>query len=258
MRESLIWGDGYADDEWSEVARVRSWRQISRDECVRLFPALMPADGQIPDAVVAIVAARVQEIEAASRSSEPLQPGSRIFRWLRLRPRDPEAPEATQADAQWLKDVVASSATAELRSDTYDMAKFAYLTGVHPAYVWPAALCLANWGATAAWLGALARFGRAMMPIEVAEYLVDVVAETNGVLVLRDPLLGDFIRRNLRPADLLRAARRRLRRPSVVVRRRPFEARKLAPGATWRRWLEKWRVIRVPPDATGVVGPWSR
>lgn len=256
MRERLIWGDGYADDDWSEVARVRNWRQVSREECVRLFPALMSSDGQVPDAVVAIVAARAREIEAAALSSQRLRLGVGVFRWLR--PRHPDAPEATLADAQWLKDVVASRDTAELRTDTCDMAKFAYLSGVHPAYVWPAALCLANWGATAAWLGALARFGRAMMPIEVAEYLVDVVAETNGVVVVKDPLLGDFIRRNLRPTDLLRAARRRLRRPSVVVRRRPSEAREFCAGATWLRWPENWRVSRAPAEATGPVGPWSR
>lgn len=217
MQDTLIWGDGFADDGWVELAQVRCWSRVSRDECVRLFPALAPQDGRIPQAVLAIIATRTEEIVAVSRAARRPERQGSISRWLGV--RDRRAPVATEEDAQWLRDVVAAPANPELHSDMRNIARFAYLSGVHPAYVWSSAVCLAYWGTTAAWLGVLARSDRAYMPIEVAEYVVDTVAEINGVVVVKDSSLADLIRLNLQPAELLDAGRRRLKGRATVVRR---------------------------------------
>jgi len=204
MREDRIWGDGFASDDWRQLARVRDWRQISADELVRLFPALAAVDRGAPPPVAAIALARAAAIDAETapaRSSRP--PGA-----------------ATAADAEFLRRAVSSASPPD--ADLWDMARFAYLTAVHPAYVWPQAGVLAGWGAAAAWLGALSRRGAAFLPEEVAEYLVDVgPADADSGATIRDPLIADLARRCVDPAQLLQAARRRRDGATVIVRRRP-------------------------------------
>lgn len=51
MSEAKIWGDGFAEDGWRELILVRDWTLVSSDEFVRLFPALIPADGEVAEPV---------------------------------------------------------------------------------------------------------------------------------------------------------------------------------------------------------------
>ena len=96
------------------------------------------------------------------------------------------------------------------------MARFAFLTGLHPAYMWPEAEVLTHWGATAAWLGELARHGGAWMPPEVAEFLADALTRKEGRTVWRDSSLA-----GLAPEPLLKvlsaAAQRRLAGSETVT-----------------------------------------
>ena len=240
MREERIWGDGFVDDDWRELTRVRDWRQVSTDELVRLFPALVPTDGRAPAPVAALVLAQVEAIDAGQNSERHRRP-------------TPSA-DSSPADAAFLRRSVSPESPCD--ADLWDMARFAYLTGVHPAYVWPQAATLAGWGATAAWLGALARRGAAFVPTEVAEYFADVApVGPDGAAAIRDPLIADLVRRCADPVDLLRAVRRRRDGSSVIVRRRfPDQRESRLFGPLWRS-LRRMVLTRGPATAAGTPTP---
>jgi hypothetical protein len=222
MRDGATWGDGFADDSWEAVAQVRDWSVLAPEEYVRLFPSLVPQVAQIPAPVAAVVRARISTFSAAPDVTED---GTRGH----------TGSAGTISEAQFLSWVISSSDSERARCNERDWARFGYWSNVHPAYVWPAASCLASWGATAAWLGALGRCGRALMPIEVAEYISDMATvDAFGRTTIRDALLVDYVQRTAAPSDLLHAAQRRLQGVSVEVCRRSD-----APSASWR-WRPHW------------------
>jgi len=240
MPEERIWGDGFVDDDWRELTRVRDWREVSPDELVRLFPALVPTDGRAPAPVAALAIAQAEAIDAG-RNAERAQ-------------RRTPGTESGAADAAFLRRAVSPESPSD--ADTWDMARFAYLTGVHPAYVWPQAVTLAAWGATAAWLGALARRGAAFVPEEVAEYFADVApVGPDGAGAIRDPLIADLVRRCADPVDLLRAVRRRRDGSSVIVRRQFPDQRQSRLFGALRRSLRRTLPARGPAAAAGTPAP---
>lgn len=215
MRESKIWGDAFVDDSWRELILVRDWILVSANELVRPFPALAPRDGQVPGPVPELVRARMAAIgaclqmaaekhSAVGASRLPLGDngcgGRAVTTTL-------SGAAASTADAEFLRSVVSPEAAgATCDGGEHDMVRFAYLTGVHPAYFWPAVATLANWGATAAWLGAMARCGAAPILEEVADYLADLMLlGPDGFAKIRDPLIANLVCGNVDLAELLRA-----------------------------------------------------
>ena len=156
---------------------------------------------------------------------------------------------AGPADADFLRRVV--SPERSFAADAWDMARFAYLTGVHPAYVWPQAATLAEWGAAAAWLGALARHGAAFLPEEVAEYFADVApADAEGGATIRDPLIADLARRCVDLPALLSAVRRRRDDATIVVYRRRLDGPERRMFGALRRSLRRLSPARQPAAGT--------
>jgi hypothetical protein len=242
MRETRVWGDGFADDSWRELILVRDWTLVSSDEYVRLFPALVPADRKVPEPIRAFVLGRASEIEALQKQkSDAARVASDGRRALFLGDAAPGRASAgthrhgpgflsmadDQGESAFLRKVVRDAPQAAMEGVCErDMARFAFLTGVHPAYIWPAAAVLAYWGTALAWLGALSRCGFALMPEEVAEYFGDeLILASNGAARVRNSLLADFVHQTLDPGQLLRAVRQRKRGARVVLRHRPARMR---------------------------------
>jgi hypothetical protein len=258
MRENRIWGDGFVDDDWRELTRVRDWSHVTTDELVRLFPALVPTDGRVPAPIAELVAAQAEAIDASTRAAIGAPSGGVLSFGKNSAGdharRKAANGEASAADAAFLRRAVSHEAPRD--ADSWDMARFAYLAGVHPAYVWPQAVTVAAWGATAAWLGALARRGAAYLPVEVAEYIADVApVDADGVASIRDPLIADLVRRCADPAELLWAVRRRHAGSSVVVCSRLLERRENRLLGPLRRSLRRVLLVRGPAAAAGTPAP---
>ena len=212
-----IWGDGFASDSLFEAAAVSDWAQLAEGECVRLFPSLRPRRDE-PDAELAKrVLDRADQIDAqvwlpaAHKFTDGRKPsrGVRASRFI--------WPTPTREDAIWLRSLITAREVRNRVSDLRPMARFAFLTGLHPAYLWLEVEALSNWGATAAWLGELSRHTRAFMPPEVAEYFIDALVSRRGAIVVRDATLADWLRDARLPALLLSAAERRLAGQNPVV-----------------------------------------
>ncbi|HLH51118.1 MAG TPA: hypothetical protein VKV96_17400 [Roseiarcus sp.] len=202
-----IWGDGFASDAMNEIAAVRDWEELAEGEEVRFFPALCCRGGAPPPRLVDRVLQRAEILERSTRSAAGRD--RKIWRFSAREEAKPVWPLVTSEDATWLRSLVIS-ADARRNVDLRLMARFAFLTGLHPAYLWVEIETLPNWGTTAAWLGEFSRRGRALMPPEVAEYLSDALAETAGRVVVRDPSLSDLICGEAMASALLAAAKQRL------------------------------------------------
>jgi hypothetical protein len=148
-------------------------------------------------------------------------------------------PLETSEDASWLRWLVASENISREVSDLRLMARFAFLTGLHPAYLWPEIEILPSWGATAAWLGELSRRGRAFMPPEVADYLNDALTERHGRTFVLDASLANLLCDEALASILLDKARRRIAGALVEVRYRsrrpPGERVEAAIARVWIR-----------------------
>ncbi len=242
MPEDRICGDGFVDHDSRDLPRVRDWSLVTTDEL---------SDGRAHAPVAELVATQAEAIDASLRETI----GALSVDWLgsgESRGGD----RAQRRTARRVRPPPSSCAASSRASRPADMARFAYLTGVDPAYVWPQGATLAAWGATAAWLGALAHRGAAYIPVEVAEYISDVAPlDPDGVTSIRDPLIGDRVRRCADPAELLRAVRRRYDELSIVVRRRLPEQLENRLLGSLRRSLRRALLARGPTAAAGKSAP---
>lgn len=234
MVADRIWGDGFASDALSEIAAVRDWEELAEGEEVRFFPALRSRGGEPPPPLAARVFERAETLEKSAKSS-----AGRDRKTWRLNARaegKPVWPLVTSEDATWLRSLVVS-ADARRAVDLRLMARFAFLTGIHPAYLWAEVETLPSWGTTAAWLGEFSRRRRALMPPEVAEYLSDALAETAGRVVVRDPSLADLICDEAMASVLFAAAKQRLAGESAPAHWPSLDGFGLFPPfpAAWRR-----------------------
>ena len=198
-----VWGEGFAEAEAGLTASVMTWADLAEGECIRFFPELRSRSGAASPDFLERILARAQQMEGAT--------------------------EGRQDDANWLRSLMESPDVRCRTQDLRSMARFAFLTGHHPAYLWPEAEVLPTWGATAAWLGELRRHRKALMPVEVAEYLVDALERRQGRVALRDATLADLITDDLFARALIEAAERKLagevveaRWPSLPKRNRFF------------------------------------
>ena len=92
----------------------------------------------------------------------------------------------------------------------------AFGAGIHPAYLWPEAAAMPARGVAAGWLGHLDRGRTALMPLVVAEYVLDAFGDGTA-----DRQLLDLTGGSANLATLLRAARRRVAGHDPAVRLSP-------------------------------------
>lgn len=205
-----IWGDGFADDGWSSLVRVRAWSDVSLDECVRLFPRLVR---QCEEQVVADLVVSALN-DAISRVS-----GCGSVRWKRS---SAAALQMNSALGVSLSAVLDQVRSGEARPPSPGLsAAFAFGTAVHPAYMWPTEALAAERGTFLAWLGVLNRGRAALMPIEVAEYLSDVVTWKDGQpFALRDSSVMPFVGIDVQLASLVAASRQTLSGDLALVKPR--------------------------------------
>ena len=205
-----IWGEAFADDGLCDIMSVRDLCELAEGECVRFFPTLRSRGGDVAPELVDRICARARQLKGEGQFHE----------------------------ADWLLSVLAEAVAREAAgADRVALARFAFQTGVHPAYIWPAAETFIEFGATAAWLGDLSRWGRAYAPPEVADYLIDVLATSRDGVVVRDEALVRLpIDAHLWPS-LQRHAADRLAGRRVIMRWRARSPMQAALGAVAGRWI---------------------
>ena len=207
MAADGIWADGFASDALNEIAAVRNWKELAEGEEVRFFPALRSRGGQPPPPLANRIHERAEILE---RGAKAVAGRDRKTRRLGAKAEGGSVwPLVTSEDATWLRSLVIST-DARRNVDLRLMARFAFLTGLHPAYLWTEVETLPSWGTTAAWLGEFSRRRRALMPPEVAEYLSDALAETAGRVVVRDASLSELICDEAMASLLFATAKQRL------------------------------------------------
>lgn len=237
---STPWGDGFAHDTLRDLWTVRDWSLVSPDEYVFLFPRLIPSGGKLPpvllDHLADCVAARAWRLSRFDGRAAPVPLRSRLPEhgadrhrgWfadagaltclLRRLGLLHTAPGRVQGERRLLAalDLVLADVQAGRRPawDGTSEVFLAFGAGIHPGYLWPEATANPCRGLAAGWLGHLDRGRSALMPMAVAEYLLDALAleasfDPEMVAVAGDP--GDV-------AILRRAARRRAAGHDSAVR----------------------------------------
>ena len=242
-RASTLWGDGFAGDGLAEFWSMSDWSHCSSDEYVMMFPQLLPRNGALAaplmshlEICVAVRAWRLSrltlegidpELRSVISSSIIARQlhrdwfledgaGIRLLRQLGLlRP--------CLEGERWLLTFI-DGLLAQLQHrvcpDWTEEAEvwFAFGSGIHPAYLWPASAISPARGCTAAWLGHLDRGRSALMPLIVAEYLLDAVVGNKGAT---DRSLNSMVGAG-NAQRLRRAAERRCagHDPTVTMRQR--------------------------------------
>ena len=240
---AALWGDGFSDDGLHDLWAVRDWDGCSSDEYILLFPRLIPRAGQVPPALrthvetcVAVRAWRLSRLEDRgvptfrSRLPELDDAGRRHADWfaddnavtclLRRVGLLRTAPERVAAERAILHGL--DALLAELQADRVPAwdedvgLLLAFGAGIHPAYLWPEAAAMPARGVAAGWLGHLDRGRTALMPLVVAEYVLDAFGDGTA-----DRQLLDLTGGSANLATLLRAARRRVAGHDPAVRLSP-------------------------------------
>lgn len=241
-----LWGDGFARDGLHDLWAVRDWSLCSPDEYILLFPRLIPAAGDLPPVLRAHLEgcvrarasrlARLDGVAPALRSSAAATGTSEAAHRDRFAGRAglPHiAPGRVAAERGLLSFLDGLLAGVQARRapvwDEASEALLAFGSGIHPAYLWPEAAVSPARGITAGWLGHLDRGRRALMPLVVAEYVLDALDEGAG----RDRLLLDLAGSAIDLDLLRRAARRRWSGRDATVRP---SAGATAPGRRFSGW----------------------
>ncbi len=216
------WGDGFNEDGWREIVGVCSWETCVTDEYIRLFPRLIPQGGLTPgpllDHLQQCIIARAWQLHVSGslpvtlRSVTPdqiVKTGQEAFdswfdgpTWLerlvlqiRLPSRGFRSLEHS-SDLLFLDGVLSESRAgppSEIGESA--MTRFASLSGIHPAYFWKSGLLSHQRETAAAWLGILKRGRAALIPLDVAEYLLSVVGEgDDGQLIVSDQAISMLLR----------------------------------------------------------------
>ena len=208
-----LWGDGFAGDGLRELWAVKDWSLCSPDEYILLFPRLIPQAGEFPAVLRAhlegCIAARAWRLSKLDRTGAGVRPRSclpdledgaaRHRAWfadddavtcplrraglLHAAPgmAPGMAPDRVEAERRLLAflDGLLVDVQAE-RVPAWDgdaEALLAFAAGIHPAYLWPQAAVSQARGIAAGWLGHLDRGRAALMPLVVAEYLLDAFVD---------------------------------------------------------------------------------
>ena len=242
--DPAVWGDGFADDGWAEALAVTDWHQVSPDEHLRLFPRLVAGAGA--GAPSAAVLARVAaSMDVARRGSARGMKGLAA-----LRDGPPLAAPVGDDTLAMLDGIVREGWAGHLPGFVETTAfALAFVARLHPAYLWPEAAASAGSLTAAGWIGVLATGRPALMPLEIAEILTDIVrSERPSAGCLRDPRFAICGLDDTQWSSLARYAARRLRgkRDTIRLRHRRAPVRLVPPS--WPR------LFRRPAQA---LSPWS-
>ena len=201
---ATLWGDGFAEDDVFDLWTARDWSLCSSDEYVLLFPRLIPQAGEFPAALRRhlenCIVARAWRLEAiggcrhqsllsrlpvrgdgAARHDDFFAADDAVTRVLRRIGLLRAAPGRVAAERDILGFLDALLAEVQAHrvpawSDTAE-ALLAFGAGIHPAYLWPQATVSQARGVAAGWLGHLDRGRAALMPLVVAEYVLDALGD---------------------------------------------------------------------------------
>ena len=267
--ESSLWGDGFAEDDWSAMAGIRSWDACEPDQYVRFYPALAGRSGNVPAPLrvhlVQAIADRARRstarpegregAPAASRS--PLAVSMAISLWDRVCRLARPAPEPADSAVDQAALALLEAVLAAVRTDTVgdvgfrQAATFAFLSGIHPAYLWPAAALAQERHAAAGWLGIVGGGRPALMPADVADYMLDVITCRDGrPIAVRDGEMADLVRAaRVDLGDLWRVADGRRAGRGLVLRQRRRRRKAQAIGglAASTAWIDgaTWKANRL-------------
>lgn len=249
-RSEALWGDGFVGDGVAALGRVVDWDHVSSDEYALFFPELARDASLLPAPLLAHVrdcaavrrwrlsacaapdggaAARLADLHRDWFAGEGIANGfMRRLGITRMPSRSVER-EREHASLSMLEALLAELSRGRRPDWTPDReAGWAFASGIHPAYLWVEASVSVDRGCTAAWLGHLDRGRSALMPTNVAEYLLDAVVARSGA---RDALLAEFVDQMMPQAALRRAAERCLVGRSPVVRASRGPSRPAPSGA---------------------------
>ncbi len=215
-----LWGDPFADDGWCDVVRVSDWDRVDEDELFRFMPGLRRATSGLRPSLLCSAFERCFD-------GARLSPRRRVIAWDF--DGSPEWHEAVELVRRLARQPIEMTPNF---SD-HDAVRVAVLSGGHPAFVWAEALVSHDRFATFAWLGCLARARRALVPLEVAEYLVATLGRDDRRIVADDNAMNRLIRSDSVARALLRAAKKRLARASVVMDLDSISIRAVSALRSW-------------------------
>jgi hypothetical protein len=234
---SGLWGDGFEHDGFSEILAVDDWRSCAADEYIRVFPRLI-SPGRLPDCLnrhikefLAVwlwrcfqdkardAPVRLRSIDASAATTVgrckqgawfPQQPHWRQVVLREARAGGPASLDVHAALIAIDELLCALDAGDRPAYDVGQAARFAFWTGVHPVYVWPQALLSHQLFTTIGWLGHCARGRCAVLPPDIAEFLLDsIVKDRNGGYRVSDPILERYMCARRWPRRLHALASRR-------------------------------------------------
>lgn len=220
-----VWGDPFADDGWREVARVSDWTSLDESELFRFMPGLRKTMSGLRPPLLRSAFERCTDrpygISCAARRSKHVAPdgledhrqGIALVRRLARQPIENTEPFSER-----------------------DAVRVALVSGVHPAFVWSEALVSHDRFAAFAWLGCLGRARRALLPPEVAGYIVETFQVHGKRITASDTTMSRLLRSDTVSRALLSAAKKRLTGASVV-----FDIDSLAIRAASTLSLREWR-----------------
>ena len=271
-----VWGDGFAQESWDDVLSLRTWDDVDADLYARFCPRLLHGEAQIPGclreslrvclvsraqrlatehgvgavpSLSAIAPGAIVDAETRRAGGEKLSRPGPLSDLLRLATWPPNGVAVAQ-ERSWLlylDGIVGQIDRQALeRARPAGTALFAYLTAIHPAYLWPTAAVSHERDAAAAWLGIVSRGRPAFMTEEVAQFFVDVITVQEGRIAIRDRQIALFAGMASPLKRLLRGAEARLRGEMTIIRH--ASTRRLWDFATRAAGT---RVVWDEPDAMG-------
>jgi hypothetical protein len=253
------WGDGIDEAGWRDVARVADLQLCSPDEYIRVFPRCARAPyGSVPTALrihlAYCVAARAERLGPfapglKSLSAREVKSETRYGNWFG------DGPQGGQSDSRESDMLLfADNLLWRVKNDAVGRfsekkaASIAFVTGIHPFYFWPETLPSHERFTAIGWLGYLNRGRRAYMPIDIAQYFVDVIqANRDGQLLVRDASAAFFLDHAAAVAEVYRVAALRLKGVRVPTKRLGASSAPGPCGPVSSLWQERPYVTFVGP-----------
>lgn len=225
-----IWGDGFSGDGWRELLQVSDWNFVSTDEYARYFPRLPNPDRGVLAWAETTATKRLRRRSRSQRGVEH-SPENDVGRCIQAS-RDKQVPAYDEDIA----------------------ANFAYLTSLHPAYLWPSALCSHGLFTALAWFGHLSDGRKAFMTADLAEYFLDVLPRQNRGIRIAEPRLWPIVTPAI-ASKIVCAAEARCTGRNVAIAFRtdtPFPASKRKPFFRYGLFRDLFVQQKLPTD-DGVV-----
>ncbi len=203
-----LWGDGFVDDSLLDCLSMVDWDACSADQYAVFFPRLVVSNNKPSRQLIlhlsSCVSARLWRLEQLDPTSPAFELRSCVttgdtdlhrawfadagfldgfLRGIGLRRTLQEHLERERRLLLLLDGVLDDVQRGSAPGWTQDLeAWFAFGSGIHPAYLWAESAISPARGCTAAWLGHLDRGRTALVPLAVAEYLIDAVLGSSNAI----------------------------------------------------------------------------